>query len=247
MLLKDKVVFITGASRGIGQAAAVLFAEHGAKLVLHAREEASLRETAERVEEVSSSHPTLLAYDVKDVKSIQAAFKAIKKEYGCLDAVINNAGMMQESMLGMIRQDMIEETMQTNLQAVLYHMQFASRLMTKQKSGSIINVSSIVGVNGSAGNAAYAASKAGVIGATKSASKELAPLNIRVNAVAPGFIETDLIKHYQDEKFNQTFDQIKMKRVGQPEEVANVFLFLASNLSSYVTGQVIGVDGGMVI
>jgi 3-oxoacyl-[acyl-carrier protein] reductase len=247
MLAKDKVVFITGASRGIGQAAAVLFAGHGAGLVLHARREESLQTTFDLISEVSDERPFHVTYDVNDNDGVKKSFQLIRKEKKKLDVLINNAGIMEESLLGMIRSDLVDLTMQTNVQSVLYHMQYASRLMMKQKAGSIINVSSIIGVNGSEGNAVYAASKAGVIGATKSAAKELAPYNIRVNAVAPGFIETDLTSHYQNERLEKVIENIKMKRMGKPEEVANAMLFLASDLSSYVTGQVIGVDGGMVI
>ncbi|MEK4146251.1 3-oxoacyl-ACP reductase family protein [Robertmurraya sp. FSL W8-0741] len=247
MLLKNKVVFITGASRGIGQAAALLFAEHGARLILHARNAASLTETIEKVAKVSSISPYVLTYDVKDFPSIKNSFKAIKKEFGRLDVLINNAGVMNESLLGLVSDELIGQTMETNVHSVLYHMQYASRIMMKQKEGSIINVSSIAGTNGIEGNSAYSASKAAVIGATKSVSKELAPYHIRVNAVAPGFINTDLIGHYKDERLEKVIESIKMKRIGEPKEVANVFLFLASDLSSYVTGQVIGVDGGMVV
>lgn len=247
MLLEDKVVFITGASRGIGQAASVLFAQNGAKLILHGRTENSLQDTLSKVVEVSSIAPLIVNYDVRDTGNIKEVFKSIKKEMGKLDVLINNAGVMEESLLGMIHEEMVDNTLQTNLQSVLYHMQYASRVMMKQKLGSIINVSSIVGIHGSEGNAVYAASKAGVIGATKSVSKELAPFNIRVNAVAPGFIDSDLTSQYKEERLEKVVNNIRMKRVGKPEEVANVFLFLASDLSSYVTGQVIGVDGGMVI
>jgi 3-oxoacyl-[acyl-carrier protein] reductase len=248
MLVDNKVVFITGASRGIGQAAAIIFAKHGARLVLHARETKSLQQTIVKIQEVSTSSPFVLTYDVQEYDSLKNAFQLIRKEIGKLDVLINNAGIMEEAMLGMIREDMVNRTIQTNLQSVLYHMQFASRLMMKQKQGSIINVSSIIGINGSEGNAVYAASKAGIIGATKSAAKELAPFNIRVNAVAPGFIATDLTNHYKGVSLEKIVENnIKMKRIGQPEDVANVMLFLASDLSSYVTGQVIGVDGGMVI
>lgn len=247
MLVKKKVVFITGASRGIGQATALLFASQGAELILHARKKDSLKETLEKISEISPNNPQVIAYDVKDITSIKECFQWIRKEKGKLDVLINNAGIMEESMLGMIREEMVENTIQTNLNSLLYHMQYASRLMMKQKGGSIINISSIIGVNGSEGNTVYAASKAGVIGATKSASKELAPFLIRVNAVAPGFIETDLTNHYKEGQLEKVKKNIKMKRIGTPEDVANVLLFLASDLSSYVTGQVIGVDGGMVI
>ena len=171
----------------------------------------------------------------------------IKKNVGQLDAVVNNAGILDDALLGMVNEKQVSHTLAVNTEAVIYHMQYASRLMMKQKSGSIVNVSSIIGRVGNAGQTVYGASKAAVIGATYSASKELAPYNIRVNAVAPGFIETAMTKQLSQEKYEQRLSEIKMGRIGTAEEVANVILFLASDYSSYVTGQVIGVDGGMVI
>lgn len=170
-----------------------------------------------------------------------------QKNLGRLDVLVNNAGVMDDALLGMVNERQMESTFSINIEAVIYHMQYASRLMTRQKQGSIINVSSIIGRTGNAGQVVYASSKAAVIGATYSAAKELGVHNIRVNAVAPGFIDTDMTKQFSEEVYKQRLSGIKMNRMGRPEEVANTILFLASDLSSYVTGQVIGVDGGMVI
>jgi 3-oxoacyl-[acyl-carrier protein] reductase len=247
MLLHNQIVFITGASRGIGRAIALLMAKHGAQLVVQGRDESALKQTASEIEAVGGNKPLVLCYDVRQLPKIKEAFHIIRKEFGELHVLVNNAGVMEERMLGMVDSSIVQQTMEVNLYSAIYHTQFASRFMMKQKQGSIVYVSSIVGVRGNEGNVVYAASKAGIIGAMKSVAKELAPFQIRVNAVAPGFIKTDLTRHYGDEKEGQIIRNIKMGRLGSPEDVAKAVLFLASDLSSYVTGQVIGVDGGMII
>lgn len=242
----NKSILITGATRGIGYETAKLAAMQRWTVILQGREKDRLLEIEE---ELSAYGATVhhVTYDVTDLDAIKNAFMWVKKNVGHLDALVNNAGILDDALLGMISEKQVSQTFGVNIEAVIYHMQYASRLMMKQKHGSIINVSSIIGRVGNAGQTVYSASKAAVIGATYSAAKELAPYNIRVNAVAPGFIETDMTKQLPKEKFEQRLSEIKMGRIGKPEEVANVILFLASDLSSYVTGQVIGVDGGMVI
>ena len=242
-----KVIFITGATRGIGYATAVKAAQQRWTVVLNGRDEERLADVKEELEILYGAKVHIVAYDVTDVNAVKQAFMWIKKNVGHLDAIVNNAGIMDDALIGMLKPEQLQKTLEVNTSAAIYHMQFASRLMAKQKSGSIINVSSIMGRFGNAGQLAYSASKAALIGATYSAAKELAPLNIRVNAVAPGFIETDLTNGYADETKQQTLSKIKMGRAGQAEEVANVIMFLASDAASYVTGQVIGVDGGMVV
>lgn len=243
----SKSIFITGATRGIGYATAVEAAKQGWTLILNGRDEARLAEIKAELASIYGTEVHTLHYGVSVAEEIKKAFMWIKKNVGQLDALVNNAGVLDDALLGMIQEKQITQTLSINVEAVLYHMQYASRLMMSQKSGSIINVSSIMGRFGNAGQTVYSASKAAVIGATYSAAKELGPNQIRVNAVAPGFIDTDMTKSLTDEKYEQRLAQIKMNRIGKPEEVANVILFLASDLSSYVTGQVIGVDGGMVI
>lgn len=241
-----KSILITGSTRGIGYVTAVKAAQQRWTVILNGRDEARLTEVKEQLEVYGATVHTI-TYDVTDVDAVKRAFMWIKKNVGQLDAIVNNAGIMDDALLGMLKPEQLQKTFDVNMSAAIYHMQFASRVMAKQKSGSIINVSSIMGRFGNAGQIAYSASKAALIGATYAAAKELAPNGIRVNAVAPGFIETDLTNAYSDELKQQTIAQIKMGRAGQAEEVANVILFLASDAASYVTGQVIGVDGGMVV
>lgn len=242
-----KTILITGATSGIGLATALKATEQGWTVVLNGRDDKRLQEIKKELEFLNGTTVHTIAYDVTDIAAVKQAFLWIKKNVGQLDAVINNAGIMDDALLGMLKPEQLQKTLEVNTSAAIYHMQFASRLMAKQKSGSIVNVSSIMGRFGNAGQVAYSASKAALIGATYAAAKELAPLNIRVNAVAPGFIQTDLTNGYSDQVKEETISQIKMGRAGQAEEVANVILFLASDAASYVTGQVIGVDGGMVI
>lgn len=242
-----KTILITGATRGIGYATAVQAAKQRWTLILNGRDKVRLQEIKEELESTYSITVRTLAYDVRDTDAIKKAFMWMKKNVDHLDAVVNNAGILDDALLGMINQQQVSTTLGINTEAVIYHMQYASRLMMKQRHGAIVNVSSIIGRVGNEGQTVYGASKAAVIGATYSAAKELAHYNIRVNAVAPGFIETDMTKQLPNDKFQERLTEIKMGRIGKAEEVANVILFLASDLASYVTGQVIGVDGGMVI
>lgn len=246
-MLKGKRVLITGATRGIGKATAYKFAANDATLILNGRNKEVLEDLQRDIQKQYNVDVYVLTYDVNDISAIKQAFIWIKKNVGSLDVLINNAGVLEDALLGMINETQVRNTLSVNTEAVIYHMQYASRLMMKQKQGSIVNISSIIGRTGNEGQVVYAASKAAVIGATYSAAKELAPFNIRVNAIAPGFIETDMTQQLTEDKFEKRLTEIKMGRIGKSEEVANAILFLASDLASYVTNQVIGVDGGMVI
>ncbi|HIW34700.1 MAG TPA: SDR family oxidoreductase [Candidatus Paenibacillus intestinavium] len=246
-MLTNKNIFITGSTRGIGRATAIVCAAHGANLILHGRDMAGLDNLREEIISQYGVTVYILAYDVRDTSEIKNAFVWIKKNVGQLDVLVNNAGVLEAALLGMVHEQQMSNTFAINIEAVIYHMQFASRLMTRQKQGSIINMSSIIGRSGDIGQVVYGSSKAAVIGATYSAAKELGSHNIRVNVVAPGFIDTDMTKELSEEKYAQRLSGITMNRFGKPEEVANTILFLASDLSSYVTGQVIGVDGGIVM
>jgi len=246
-MLDGKVVWITGASRGIGRAIALACAAEGARTVLVAREQAHLQDVAEAIRGLHAPEPILLDYDITDLRAVGAAFSQVHKETRRLDALVNNAGIMQDALLGMVSADQIQQTFAVNVFALLYHMQYASRLMARRQAGSIINISSIIGRFGNSGQTVYGASKAAVIGATQSAAKELAPQGIRVNAIAPGFIQTDMVRQLASDKFDERLASVRMGRIGTPEDIAQAAVFLASDRSSYVTGQILGVDGAMVV
>jgi 3-oxoacyl-[acyl-carrier protein] reductase len=248
MLLKNRVALITGASSGIGLATSSLFALHGATVIMTGRNLNLLEDARQKLLE---ANPTAsisgLLCDVSDDSSIRDAFQAVFKEFKRLDVLVSNAGVLDDALIGMVSANQIKRVFETNAYGVLYCAQYAARLMARNNAGSVINVSSIIGTNGGVGQAVYAGSKAAVIGMTKSLSKELAPANIRVNAIAPGFIDTKMAHSISPEKFQERIASIKMGRIGSADEVARVVLFLASDLASYVTGQTIGVDGGMLI
>jgi 3-oxoacyl-[acyl-carrier protein] reductase len=245
IILEGTTGWITGASRGIGRATAVEAARQGASLILSARTVEGLEETAREIEQVSGSRPRLIPCDVAEQNSLKAAFKEVTSHTKKIHFLVNNAGILRDAILGMISGTQIEEVMRTNIFSVIHTMQFASRLMMAHRSGSIVNVASIIGRVGNEGQVVYGASKAAVLGATKSAARELAPHGIRVNAVAPGVIDTSMIANIPVPKMQELMRSIKMGRLGKAEEVAKVICMLASNYTSYVTGQVVGVDGGM--
>lgn len=223
-------------------------AAEGAIVILNGRSSKEILE--ERVEQIKSEYGTecfsLLA-DAGDPAAVGGCYKEIFKRFKRLDVLVNNAGILEHALLGMIPAVMARTVLNVNTLGPLLHMQEAARLMSRHQSGSIINLTSIVGRFGMEGESVYAASKAAVIGMTMAAAKELAPKNIRVNAVAPGFIDTDMTRQLPADKFADRLKSVKMNRIGRPEDIANVILFLASDSSSYVTGQVIGVDGGMLV
>lgn len=248
VILDKKIVFITGAARGIGFASAKVFARAGATVLLGGRNLEKIEQAIDAIRQESpDAQLAPILCDVADEKNVKAAFRKIFSTYKRLDVLLANAGVLNDALIGMVTTEQIREVFGVNTFGVLYCSQYASRLMSRTGAGSIILVSSIIGTNGNKGQAVYSGSKAAVIGITKSLAKELAEQNIRINAIAPGFIDTDMARSISKEKFQERLDSIKMGRIGQPEEVANVALFLASDLSTYVTGQIIGVDGGMLI
>lgn len=246
--LSGRVGVVTGASRGIGAAIAVALAAHGMPLILSGKSNTDrLCELAKAIEADHGVQVQTHVGDIADPATSAALAKLAFSTYRRLDVWVNNAGILADGLIGMVPPSDIDITLGINLAGVLHGTQAAARLMMRGGGGSIVNVASIIGRFGNAGQLVYGASKAGVIGATLSAAKELAPKNIRVNALAPGFIKTDMVAQLSPEKYAERMASIGMGRIGQPEEIADVALFLASDLSRYVTGQVIGVDGGMVI
>lgn len=251
MRLDGKIAFVTGSTRGIGWATARMFAECGATVILHGRSDANLLK--QRGDEIAAivggagDDVAQFCFDLTDSSALQKCYSDIFKRFRRLDVFVNNAGIMQSAVVGMITSQSIAGMLALNTNAAIVALQEAARLMMRHKAGSIVNLVSIMGTQGGEGYSVYSASKAAIIGFTKAASKELAGKNIRVNAVAPGFIRTDMTASLNDEQLRKVAGSIRMGRFGEPEDVAKTVLFLASDLSAYVTGQVIGVDGGMSV
>ncbi|MBV8044863.1 SDR family NAD(P)-dependent oxidoreductase [Pluralibacter sp.] len=246
-LLKGKRVLITGAGRGIGLAIAHLFAANGAELWLGGRDKVVMAQVAGDLSAEFGVPCQPLCFDVAESQAVKQAFQTLFAQTRQLDVLVNNAGVLDDVLLGMVNREHLEKTFGCNTFGVIYCSQYAARLMQRSGGGSIINLTSLMGRVGAAGLSGYAGSKAAVIGITQSMAKELAVSQIRVNAIAPGFIDTDMARGLPDDKFAERLASIAMGRIGTPDDVARVALFLASDLASYVTGQVIGVDGGMVI
>lgn len=247
MLLSGKIALVTGASRGIGAAIARSFAHSGATLILTSRDESKLSKLADELKAKYQTPCTVIPCDVSDAAAVQALYKTIHTTHSRLDILAANAGILSDGLIGMIPQKDIDDILNVNVKGVLNHLQCAARLMRKGKSGSIVITSSIIGRVGNKGQAVYAASKAATLGIMMSAAKELGPDGIRVNAVAPGFIETDMTTHLSQAVRDERLKNIALARTGTPDDVADVVLFLASDLARYVSGQVVGVDGCMVI
>lgn len=245
--LKDHVTVVTGASRGIGAAIARLHAKAGSHLALTARGEDDLRSLAAQLENDYGVTCLVHAGKVEDEAGVQEFYRQIHSKFGRVDHLIANAGKLADGLIGMIKQDTLRDVMDVNVGGVLNHIQMAARLMQRKKSGTITVMSSIMGLRGHKGQAVYAASKAALIGLTLSAAKELGPSGIRVNALAPGMIDTAMTKDLSEDIMATRLAAISLQRLGTPEDVAHAALFLSSPLSSYITGQILGVDGGMVM
>lgn len=247
-LLQGKIAVVTGAARGIGFSTAQAFAQAGAKVVLMGRTLATLEIACTQIRNtLSQAQVQPIACNVADPHSVRDAFQSVFRIHKRLHILAANAGVLDSALIGMVTPQQIESNFGINTFGALYCAQYASRLMARSGGGAIINFSSIMGRYGEVGQTVYSGSKAAIIGITQSLAKELAPQAIRVNAIAPGFIDTDMARSIGPEKFAERVASVKMGRIGTPAEVANVALFLASDMASYVTGQVIGVDGGMLI
>lgn len=247
--LTGKICLVTGATRGIGLASSRLFAEQGAQVILVGRNVEKLQHSVDEINRALKGRPlaSSLVCDISDDVAVKVLFQTVFKEYKKLDVLLANAGVLEDALLGMVTRSQIERVFAINTFGVLYCAQYASRLMARTGGGSIINISSIIGSNGNVGQSVYGGSKASVLGITKSLAKELAPSQIRVNAIAPGFIDTAMTQNLPQEKYAERLKSIAMGRIGSPDDVAYAALFLATDLSKYITGQCIGVDGGMLI
>jgi 3-oxoacyl-[acyl-carrier protein] reductase len=247
-LLENKVAIVTGASRGIGEAIALKFAEHGAHVVftyLSSEEKAKVLEQKLQAMGVKAK---AVKSNAGIYEECEALVNDVVKEFGAVDICVNNAGISKDNLLLRMSAEQWDDVMDINLKSVFNMTKHVIRPMMKAKSGAIINMSSIIGITGNAGQSSYAASKAGIIGFTKSIAKELGSRNIRCNAVAPGFVETDMTSYLKDGEGAKAYiEKIPLGRFGTAEDIANVCLFLASNMSGYVTGQVISTCGGLNI
>ncbi len=247
MVLKDKVVLVTGGSRGIGRSIALAMAEEGAIVAFTFK---SAQEAAENVRrEIESRGRKALAIqsDAKDINGAQQVVDRVLKEFQRIDVLVNNAGITKDTLLMRMSEQDWDDVLDTNLKSAFNFSKAACRPMMSQREGKIINISSISGIVGNAGQVNYASAKAGMLGMTKSLAKELASRNIQVNAVAPGFVDTDMTEKLTPQQREALMNMIPMKRTAKPEEIANVVVFLASPASSYMTGQVLCVDGGIVM
>lgn len=241
-----KVVLVTGASRGIGKEVALKYAENGYDVAINYVSNKTDVESLRKEFEEKGVSSLILKADVSKADEVENLVNQTIEKYGKIDVLVNNAGITKDNLLIRMSEEEFDRVIEINLKGTYLVTKFVTKYMMKKRSGSIINLSSVVGVSGNAGQCNYSASKAGIIGFTKSIAKELASRNIRVNAVAPGFIETDMTSVLSDTVKESIYNQIPLKRMGTSKEVANLIYFLGSEQSSYITGQVINVDGGMI-
>jgi len=244
--LNDKVALVTGSARGLGQAIAVKLAEAGADIALCDLNAEWLEETAAKVKALGR-RAECYSVNVAEGDSVKAGIKAVEKDFGKIDVLVNNAGITKDGLLIRMSEDDWDAVLNVNLKGTFLCTKAVMRGMMKQRAGAIVNIASVIGLMGNAGQANYAASKGGVISFSKSVAKELASRNVRCNAVAPGFIRTAMTDALDEDVQNKMKELIPLSRFGEPEDIANVVLFLASDASAYVTGQVLSTCGGMVM
>ncbi|MGG1633619.1 3-oxoacyl-[acyl-carrier-protein] reductase [Paenibacillus sp. FSL A5-0031] len=243
--LEGKKALVTGASRGIGRSIAIALAEAGADVAInYSGSEAAAAETAQAVEALGRRAIVIKA-NVGKVDEFEAMVKEVIEQFGAVDILVNNAGITRDNLIMRMKEDEFDQVIETNLKGVFNGIKAVTRSMMKQRSGRIINISSVVGVLGNPGQANYVAAKAGVIGLTKASARELASRGITVNCVAPGFIQTEMTDKLPEEMRQSLSGQIPLARLGDPSDIANAVRFLASDASAYMTGQTIHVDGGM--
>jgi 3-oxoacyl-[acyl-carrier protein] reductase len=246
-MLENKVAIVTGASRGIGKAIAMTLAHYGASVIVNY---CGSKEKAEAVvDEIKNHGGNAIAYqaDVMDSEAVKLMFADVVKQFGKVDILVNNAGITKDNLILKMTEEEFDAVINTNILGTFHCLKQASRIMLKQKGGRIINISSIFGILGNAGQINYCASKAGIIGMTKSLARELGSRGITVNAIAPGFIKTDMTDVLSDELKEKAIERIALKRIGEVGDIAETAAFLASDKASYITGQTIQVDGGMSI
>lgn len=246
-MLSNKVALVTGASRGIGRAIALDLAKNGASIAVnYAGNEVKANEVVDEIK-ASGGQAIAIKADVSNGDEVQQMIKEVIKEFGQLDILVNNAGITRDNLLMRMKDSEWDEVIDTNLKGVFLCTKAVTRQMMKQRNGRIINITSVVGVSGNPGQANYVAAKAGVIGLTKTTAKELASRNITVNAVAPGFITTDMTDELNDDIKADLLKQIPLAALGEPSDIANAVTFLASEKSKYITGQTLHINGGMVM
>ena len=246
MILKDRVSLITGGARGIGRQIALTFAKEGSDIVICDINQQILESTKKEIEDLGR-RAEVFVVDVTNSQQVEDTVNKVLDKFQKIDILVNNAGITRDSLIVRMREEDFDQVIAVNLKGTFTCTKAVSKVMMKQKYGKIVSIASIIGITGNAGQTNYAASKAGIIGLTKSVAKELASRNINVNAIAPGFIETDMTARLADDIKSKMLTLIPLNRFGKANDVANLALFLASDASSYITGQVIQVDGGMVM
>lgn len=249
-VLKGKTAIVTGGTAGIGKAIATLFASQGADVAIFGTNQLRAEQTVAELEQTKSAPEQKFRYflaDVSKTKEVEEALAKLVLEWGKVDILVNNAGITRDNLLMKMSEEDWDRVVEVNLKSVYNTCRALCRPMMKARAGTIINITSVIGLMGNAGQVNYAASKSGMIGFTKSLAKELASRGVRANCIAPGYIETQMTDALQPQVKEQILTKIPLSRIGQPRDIANAALYLASDLSSYVTGQVIAVDGGMVM